>query len=100
MTKTRYKNYMKKFWSKRWYYRTVEQWTDAILQRKFVYNLTGLTSQKANELIFECIEKLILEKKINKAQGESIKSMLRSQDEESVYLGVLTIKSIKPKHFR
>lgn len=60
----------------------------------------ALTHSHAKKLLEECLEKLILEKKISKDQAESLKSMSQSEDEENVYLAINAIAAIKPNAFR
>lgn len=93
---------MKKFWDKRWYYRTIEEWTDTLLNLRLrpQYSRSNFDQEKATHLIFECIEKLVLEKKVTKDEAENLRSMLRSEDHENVNLAVILIARLKPRAFK
>ena len=113
MTKSKYKAKMRNFWDDRWYHNvSIETWCGLLTNEKLTMQLCGQvwTSSQAfnqrranelifNELIFDAIEKLILEKKLTKDEAETLRNMLRSKDKENVHLAVMIIAKIKPKVF-
>lgn len=99
MTKSKYKARMRNFWHDRWYYNvSIETWC-GLLTNEMWTTSTSFNHRRANELIFDAIEKLILEKKLTKDEAANLRSMLRSEDKENVHLAVMVIARLKPKAF-
>ena len=103
MTKSKYKAKMRNFWDDRWFNNlSIETWC-GLLEHKIgvnsIYTTKLANQRRANELIFDAIEKLILEKKLTKDEAETLRNMLRSKDKENVHLAVMIIAKIKPKVF-
>ncbi|TXG80322.1 MAG: hypothetical protein E6R13_08320 [Spirochaetes bacterium] len=102
LTKSKYKNKMRMFWTEKWHYELgVDMWTDIITGKVLWTGGGGAFGQrKANELMFGAIEKLILEKKLKKEEADSLRNMLRSADPENVYMAISVISRLKPKKFK
>jgi hypothetical protein len=101
ITKSKYKNKMRMFWTEKWHYElTVEVWTNVLTGKIAPDKNSTFNHRKANDLVFGAIEKLILEKKLKKEEADSLRSMLRSQDAENVYIAVSVISRLKPKKFK
>lgn len=99
LTKSRYKAKMRNFWHDRWYNNvSISTWC-GILSGEMWTTSMSFNQRKANELIFDAIEKLILEKKLSKDEAANLRSMLRSEDKENVHLAVMVIARLKPKAF-
>ena len=99
MTKSKYKAKMRNFWDDRWYHNvSIETWC-GLLTNEMWTSSQAFNQRRANELIFDAIEKLILEKKLTKDEAETLRNMLRSKDKENVHLAVMIIAKIKPKVF-
>lgn len=100
MTKSKYKAKMRNFWDDRWYHNvSIETWCGLLTNEKWTSLSQAFNQRRANELIFDAIEKLILEKKLTKDEAETLRNMLRSKDKENVHLAVMIIAKIKPKVF-
>lgn len=100
LTKSKYKAKMRNFWYDRWYRNvSIETWS-GILSGEMWTTSQSFNQRRANELISDAIEKLILEKKLTKDEATSLRNMLRSEDKENVHLAVLAIARLKPKAFK
>ena len=94
LTKTKYKNKMRMFWTDRWRYKTVEWWYNNILLRDI-----RLKTEIHLRLLKLALEKMCLERKIDKDQVETLTAMLESSDNESKMLALLTMQRFNPKKF-
>jgi len=107
ITKSKYKQSMRLFWTKRWKYeRTPDDWV-ALLNgdlpesyKRRHHWLSVASIQSFNKgILHEAIEKLILEKKISKEEAISLKSMLDGCREDQ-YIAVSAMAAVKPKKFK
>lgn len=106
MSKTQFKNYMRMFWTEKWRYgRSVEEWVNSLNDK---WSGTSLGKdirqtpygQRAQDMLFSAIDKLVLEKKIFKIQGENLKTMIKSSDRENAILAIQIMHGLKPKKFK
>lgn len=99
MTKSQYKKRMKDFWTKRWDNKlTVTQWT-SLLSRRDDGQYFSFSKTHRNMFML-AINKLVLEKKLNKSSEETVRSMLESSDNENILLAINIIAQLKPKIFK
>ena len=95
MTKSKYKQSMRMFWTTKWRYeRTPEEWVEWIT----VVPTYERTRNKT--LIIDAISKLVLEKKITKQESENLNKMIDSPDKENVLLAITIMAQLKPKKFK
>lgn len=102
MTKSKYKESMRLFWTKRWKYeRTPEDWVNHINGLKDLPSWYSKThhAQTSKELVFDAIEKLVLEKKFTQEQAENLKKMINAGTEDQ-YVALSIMAAAKPKKFK
>ena len=112
MSKARYKKRLRDFWKNKWkYIRTPEEWVNIVTDgvwwhqdhangsRTSVQAL-GFDSTKAKSLISDAIDKLILEKKLQKKDEERLKQMIESPDRENAMIAISIMAAVKPKMFK
>lgn len=106
MSKTKYKESLRMFWTKDWVYeKSIEEWKNGLTKgfftersRQFVSLTTAKNRYKY--IIIRAIDKLVLEKKLTKDAGKNISEMINSPDEESVYTALSILQTLKPKKFK
>lgn len=112
MSKGRYKRHLRLFWTDKWKYeRTPEEWV-GIIKGDFMNHHTNsshkwfgggdssyyMTQQKT--LLYDAIDKLILEKKLQKKDETRLKEMIESPDRENAILAITIMATVKPKKFK
>jgi len=114
MLKAKFKQTMRMFWTERWKYeRSVEEWVDSLSGPEVIWSTpTGNVSvhtphyvsvplgYRAKDLLFSAIDKLVLERKLLKQQGESLKKMIESPDPENALVAVTIMATLKPRKFK
>lgn len=100
MTKTKFKNKMRNFWTDHWpYERTPETWVEMLYREG-----TGWTNlhskKKSKDLIESAIDKLVLEKKLTKEKGANVLAMVQSPDKENALVALHIMAQLKPKKFK
>lgn len=93
LSKTQFKHRMRNFWTNRWHYeRTPEDWVekmDNALYRTYTQNL-----------LKQALDKLVLEKKIDKEQNKNLLAMIKSSDKENATVALHVMAQLKPKKFK
>jgi hypothetical protein len=111
MSKARFKATMRMFWTERWKYeRTPEEWVQSLSGSQVWWSTPG-TSQapspqyispygsKSSDLLFSALDKLVLEKKLNKLEGENMKKMIAGTPEDA-FIALTIMATLKPKKFK
>jgi hypothetical protein len=104
LTKSKYKESMRFFWTKRWKYeRTPEDWVnhlngEVIIGRHSFVTLTTLINN-CKTLVWDAVDKLVLEKKFTKEEAVNIKKMLDAGKEDQ-YVALSIMAAVKPKKFK
>lgn len=103
MSKTRFKNKMRNFWTERWIYeKTPQGWADSLSIGVKIYwsNTTIMVDRvKCLTLLEEALDKLVLEKKLKKDEAENMKKMLAGTEEDA-YIAISIMATLKPKKFK
>ncbi len=103
MSKSKFKNKMRNFWTDRWKYeKTPQAWVDSLSHGVKIYwsnSKHNLNPNQAQELLEEALDKLVLEKKLKKDEAENLKKMI-SGTEEDAYIAVSAMAILKPKKFK
>lgn len=109
LSKTKFKNKMRMFWTYRWKYeRTVEEWVESLKGTQVKYSTPSGMKQiinvppfhkKAKDLLEDALDKLVLEKKLKKDEVQNLKKMLDGTPEDA-YIAISIIASLKPKKFK
>ena len=112
MSKAKFKATMRMFWTERWKYeRTPEEWVNDLQRTSGVVWSSGSIidnptyspapwGKRAEDLLFSAVDKLVLERKIFKKQGERMKEMIASEDKENVLVAIQIMAGLKPKKFK
>lgn len=100
------------FWTNKWKYeRTPEEWVNIITDGVW-WNSTnpngsrtsmkslGLDVSKAKSLLYDAIDKLILEKKLQKKDETRLKEMIDSPDRENAIVAITIMATLKSKKFK
>ena len=97
------------FWTQRWKYeRTPQDWVISIHgpHIKWAKPTNELATiamppwgKKAIDLLEDALDKLVLEKKLEKEEGENMKKMI-SGTEEDAYVAISIMATLKPKKFK
>ena len=102
LTKSKYKESMRFFWTKRWKYeRTPEDWVNHINGIQNLprwYNKTYY-EKISKTLVCDAVDKLVLEKKFTKEEAVNIKKMLDAGKEDQ-YVALSIMAAVKPKKFK
>ena len=107
LTKSKFKQTMRMFWTERWKYeRTPEEWVTAlnsnsgIVWSTLVKDIGSMPwGKRVSDLLYSAIDKLILEKKLKKEEGVNLKKMLDGTPEDA-YIAVSAMAVLKPKKFK
>ena len=102
MSKSRFKNKMRNFWTDRWKYeKTPQGWVDSISEGVKIYwsNHDNIGSNQAINLLEDALDKLVLEKKLNKLEGENMKKMISGTSEDA-FIALTIMATLKPKKFK
>lgn len=103
MSKSRFKNKMRNFWTDRWRYeKTPEVWVESLKEDGSQYWSNSdcrLSSSFTRDLLEDALDKLVLEKKLNKDEAENLKKMIRGTEEDA-YVAVSAMAILKPKKFK
>lgn len=111
LSKTRFKQKMRMFWTERWKYeRTVDDWVQALTgfvkmnnvsfqPHPMFDNIKAPYGSKAKDLLEDALDKLVLEKKLKKDEGENMKKMIAGTDEDA-FLALTIMATLKPKKFK
>lgn len=113
LSKTRFKHKMRMFWTERWKYeRTVGQWVESLTGPQVFWSTPGgggnistpsysnpPHGRKAKDLLEDALDKLVLEKRLKKDEGENMKKMI-SGTEEDAYVAISVMATLKPKKFK
>jgi len=102
MSKSKFKNKMRNFWTDRWKYeKTPQGWVDSISKGVKIYwsNHDNIGSNQAINLLEDALDKLVLEKKLKKDEAENLKKMIRGTAEDA-YVAVSAMAILKPKKFK
>ena len=103
MSKSRFKNKMRNFWTDRWRYeKTPQEWVDSLAEDGTQYwsnTHLRLSSSFTRDLLEDALDKLVLEKKLNKDEAENLKKMIRGTEEDA-YVAVSAMAILKPKKFK
>jgi len=105
LSKSRFKQTMRMFWTERWKYeRTPEEWVEC-LNYKSTYSSELAWKRfpygkRATDLLFSALDKLVLERKLTKEQGENLKEMIESPDRENALVAITVMATVKPKKFK
>jgi 23S rRNA G2069 N7-methylase RlmK/C1962 C5-methylase RlmI len=103
LSKTKFKNAMRMFWTQRWKYeRTPDQWVEALKEdgtRYWSSSRFKLSTSFTKDLLEDALDKLVLEKKLKKDEAENLKNMLASTEEDA-YLALIVMAGLKPKKFK
>jgi hypothetical protein len=103
LSKTKFKNTMRMFWTQRWKYeRTPEDWVDSLTQDGIQYwnsSFGALSKHFTRDLLEAALDKLVLEKKLDKDQAESLKKMIAGTSEDA-HVALIIMATLKPKKFK
>jgi len=113
LSKTKFKNKMRMFWTKYWKYeRTVDQWVNSLTGPQVEWSgPTGIKHvplpnykeapfhKKAKDLLEDALDKLVLEKKLKKEEAQNLKKMLEGTSEDA-FVAISIMASLKPKKFK
>jgi hypothetical protein len=112
MSKTKFKNRMRMFWTQMWKYeRTPEQWAAALSGFVKVNNISFMPhpifdshlkapyGKKAIDLLEDALDKLVLEKKLKKEEAKNMKKMI-SGTQEDAFIAISIMANLKPKKFK
>lgn len=103
LSKTKFKNKMRNFWTDRWKYeRTPEDWVDSLTQDGIQYwnsSFGALSKHFTKDLLEAALDKLVLEKKLDKDEAENLKKMIAGTKEDA-YLAIIVMAGLKPKKFK
>lgn len=108
LSKTRFKQTMRMFWTERWrYQRTPEEWVESVHTDTGVWYsgpdrnvINAPFGRRASDLLFSAVDKLVLERKLLKASGENMKEMIVSPDRENALVAIQIMAALKPKKFK
>lgn len=111
MSKEKFKNKMRMFWTERWKYeRSVEDWVQALTgfvkmnnvsfqPHPMFDNIKAPYGRKAKDLLEDALDKLVLEKKLKKDEAQNMKKMI-SGTEEDAFIAISIMANLKPKKFK
>lgn len=103
MSKSRFKNKMRNFWTDKWKYeKTPQQWVEALADDGLQYwnsTVNHLSHHFTRDLLEDALDKLVLEKKLTKDEAESLKKMIHGTAEDA-YLALIVMAALKPKKFK
>lgn len=104
MTKSKYKESMRFFWTKKWKYkRTPEEWVNAINgeppEKGALWYSSSWYAALTKDLVCSAIDKLVLEKRFTKDEAVNLKKMLDAGKEDQ-YIALSAMASVKPKKFK
>lgn len=112
LTKAKFTSMMRMFWTQKWKYeRTPQEWADAVHFKgpQVIWSTpTGVPSPmyqkppygiRAVDMLSSAVDKLVLEKKLKKEEGESLKNMLKGSYDDT-YIAVSAMAVLKPKKFK
>lgn len=101
MTKSKYKNSMRMFWTKEWKGdKTPDEWVECISDKGSPNHSIKMFRVKHRTILLNALDKLVLEKKMSKEQKNSVERMILSPDPENQYIGVSIMATLKPKKFK
>lgn len=92
MTKSRFKAHLKNFWKNNWTIVSPMAWVHSL-------NTSHWNRVRVTYKLISAIDKLVLEKKCTKDEGENLKKMLGSEDQENQFLAITVMANLKPKQF-
>jgi len=103
LTKTKYKNMMRMFWTQKWKYeRSIEDWVESLDLKSSKWNTPHLKhpyGERAFDILFLALDKLVLEKKLNKLEAENMKKMIEGSPEDA-FIAISIMAKLKPKKFK
>lgn len=102
MSKSKFKNKMRNFWTDRWKYeKTPQGWVDSISKGVKIYwsNHDNIGSNQAINLLEDALDKLVLEKKLKKDEAENLKKMIAGTEEDA-FIALTIMAQLKPKKFK
>ena len=102
MSKSKFKNKMRNFWTDRWKYeKTPQGWVDSISKGVKIYwsNHDNIGSNQAINLLEDALDKLVLEKKLKKDEAENLKKMIDGTEEDA-FIALSIMAQLKPKKFK
>lgn len=100
MSKTKFKHKMRNFWTLYWKYeRTPEMWAEFLYREGTGWRNLNDT-KLVKDLLEAALDKLVLEKKINKEQCANLLAMIQSSDKENAVVALHVMAQLKPKKFQ
>jgi hypothetical protein len=105
MTKSKFKKSMRFFWTKKWTYeKSPQDWVN-IINAKEIWTIGNseyaktINASSTKKILVMAVDKLVLEKKCTKEEGENLKTMIGSPDQENQFLALTVMATLKPKQF-
>jgi len=92
MTKSRFKAHLKNFWKNNWTIQSSMDWMHSL-------NTSHWNKVRVTYKLISAIDKIVLEKKCTEEEGENLKAMLGSPDQENRVLAITIMSNLKPKQF-
>jgi hypothetical protein len=105
MTKEKFANKMRYFWTNHWKYQTIYWWAEYLkeavkLDKKFKGSAHSLAVMAGYDLINNAVDKLCLEKLLSKDEAKRMRELFKSPDEENHIVALSIMASRKPKKFK
>lgn len=108
LSKSRFKDSMRMFWTNKWKYeRTPEEWVESLRYDNIWSSPASLKvpvgtpyGTRSRDLLSSAIDKLVLEKKMLKDEGERLQEMINSPDLENALVAITIMAQKKPKKFK
>lgn len=105
MTKSKFKESLRFFWTKKWTCKRSPQDWVSIINAKEIWTIGNreyaktINASSTKRILVMAVDKLVLEKKCTKDEGENLKKMLESEDQENQFLAITVMANLKPKQF-